>query len=125
MLPCFSIGFAEGAQQLTDADRRPYAAVGLLAGAAWQVLYRRDLATRLTLPVVGACFIIASVLISGDEFMTGDDALGLPSVLLYCVGVLCGLVLTEHHLRWQDRRAEAEELSLPAAPGPSRGSAPR
>ncbi len=123
MLPGFGLGFGVAGQEFLDADRVPFAVAGLVLGAAWQVLYRRDLVDRLIVPTVALCVGVGLTLVSGQEFVFDDETGSAESVLLYVGGVLAGLVLGEQLLRWQDRRAE--ELRLRAAPGPSPGSAPR
>jgi ABC-type nitrate/sulfonate/bicarbonate transport system permease component len=125
MLPCFGLGFGAAGQELLRADRAPFAVAGLVLGAAWQLLYRRDLVDRLIVPTVVMCVVVGLRLVSGEELLVDDEAVSPESVLLYVGGVLAGLILAEAYLRRRDRRAEVEELSLPAAPGPSRGSAPR
>jgi hypothetical protein len=112
LLPVWGMGFARGVQALTDVDRVSFAVVGLVVGAAWQLLYRRDLAERLTFPAVAVCLAVGATLVSGEAIVIGDEALPAQSVLLYAGGVLVALVLTE---RWLRR----------GAPAPSHAPAPR
>ena len=89
--------FGHGAQLL-------HLTFGLAGGIAWQLLYRRDLVSRLSLitAVWGVAAVVA--LVAGAPVKpTGQlvsDGLGV-------FGVLLGLVQTEQWLRWRDRRDDA------------------
>lgn len=107
----------------TDAERAPYVVLGLAAGAAWQLLYRRDLVSRLTFPVVaGAVALLVSVL-PGGELRLGDSPAEGRALAIHFFCILVGLVLAEQHLRRQDRRAG--EVSPGEAPVTSRGTGSR
>lgn len=71
--------------------------LGLVLGALWQVLSRRDLADRLTL---------LSVLTVGSATLSLVPGLRVSLVqLLSSMGVIAGLVLTERFLRQREARA--------------------
>ncbi|MFD1246236.1 hypothetical protein ACFQ3F_00405 [Nocardioides ginsengisoli] len=112
LLPTFGMGLAQAVQAPADVGRVPFVVAGLLAGAGWQLLYRRDLAERLTFPAVAVSIAVGVTLVSGEEIALGDRTVSAESVLLYAGGVLVALVLTE---RWLRR----------AAPEPSPAPAPR
>lgn len=90
--------------------------VGCLAGAAWQVLYPRDLASRLTLFAVA--LLAAGVL----QAFTGDpvDLAPVWRENWAAAGVLVGLVVATHayRSRWLARLADAR----PGRPGPAQPS---
>lgn len=79
-------------------------AVAIVAGAAWQLVYRRDLADRLELL---SWLLLASVVLVGVlSLLPGvDDDPGATEVSRFVagVGVVAGLVLTEQCLRRRDR----------------------
>lgn len=107
--------------RLGEAGRAPLLVLGLAAGAAWQLLFRRDLLPRLTWPAAFGGVVVAVAIARGEPIALGDDAAETSARLLYSFGVLCGLVAAEQYLRWRDRRAE--RLSLEEGPATSRGSA--
>ncbi len=119
-LPACGIGFGQGGQALFDAERVPYVLAGAVMGAAWQLLYRRDLVARLTWPALMACLVVGTTLVSREEFERSDETMTAESAVLYFVALLAALVLTEQFLRWQDRRVSAE-----AAPATTPGTASR
>lgn len=106
-----------------DTGRAPYLVLGLAAGAAWELLYRRDLVPRLTVPLALGGLAVAIAVATGDPITLGETAAETNARLIYFFGVLCGLVLAEQYLRRQDRRAG--RLSPEEEPGTSRGSASR
>lgn len=92
--------------------------VGVVAGAAWQVLCRRDLVDRLQ----WLCgLVVLAVLV-------GALSIGDPPRLVdgYPIGVVAGLVLAEAAWRLRDRRA-VDRVAPPTpgepAPRPSPGNA--
>ena len=119
MLPAFGLGFGTAGHELFDAGRVPFAVAGLVLGAAWQLLHRRDVVDRLTVPTVLACSAVGLVLATRQELVLGDEAASAEAVLLYAGGVLAGVVLAEQYLRRRDR------LSPEAAPATTRGTASR
>jgi hypothetical protein len=74
---------------------------GVMVGACWQVLGRRDLADRLLWPAV--LIVPASLLFL---VRSGDYRPAMAQALL---GVVAGLVLAEQLLRLRDRRLSARE----------------
>lgn len=93
--------------------------VGVLIGALWQVLARRDVAGRLTgLALLGLIIGISWALPSnaGQESLTVDlDA------ALYLLGVACSVVLTEQVLR----RRDLGPVTLDMVHAPENDSTPR
>ncbi|MCX6398612.1 MAG: hypothetical protein NTX33_01610 [Propionibacteriales bacterium] len=75
-------------------------ALGLGAGAVWQLLYRRDLVDR-SWPVAIAWALISGMSIV-EEGEIGIDA--STTTLVYFGCVILGLVLCERFLRWRDGR---------------------
>lgn len=71
------------------------------AGVAWQLLFRRDLVSRLTLMAVVVTVGVIATLASRQEFVWQDMDTGG----LYAIGVLLGLIYSEHFQRWRDRTA--------------------
>lgn len=118
MLPFIGMLLSQGAAALTGADRAAYLFGGLLVGAAWQLLHRRDLADRLVFPVVLTLVALGFAVVRGEPIELAEDTAGPEAVLLYVAGILAALVLTEQQLRHRERRA----LSA-GAPARSRGSA--
>jgi hypothetical protein len=102
LLPAFGLGFGTAGHELFGAGRVPFAVAGLVLGAAWQLLYRRDVVDRLTVPTVLACLAVGFVLASGEVLVVGDESAPTEGVLLYGGGVLAGLVLAEQYLRRRD-----------------------
>ena len=96
-----AVGRGLGSDGLTSGTLLAVVGAGLLCGAAWQLLYRRDLVDRLT--YFSAFFVVGialpAVLPGGN--MTSEPA---GSVFALC-GVLTGLVYTE---QWLRGRAEHE-----------------
>ncbi|WGY02349.1 hypothetical protein QI633_00995 [Nocardioides sp. QY071] len=123
MLPTFGLGFGSAGQVLFGADRLPFALAGLVLGAVWQLLVRRDLVARLTVPAVFACIGVGVVLLSREELVTDEPAYSIEGLVLYLGGVLAGLVLTEQYLRRQDRLSG--RLSPEAAPATTLGTSSR
>ena len=81
------------------AERASFFVVGLLAGAVWQLLFRRDLTSRLTFMAVLVGVGVVATLAAREAFVWDDmDAAGL-----YSIGILLGLIYTENYLRWRDR----------------------
>ncbi|MBM0123854.1 hypothetical protein [Pimelobacter simplex] len=106
-----------------DAGRAPSLVLGLAAGAAWQLLHRRDLVSRLALPVVAGGLGVAIAVVAGEPIMLGDTRAETTGMLVYAFCVLVGLVLAELRLRRQDRRAG--EVSPAGAPATSPGTGSR
>ncbi len=107
-----TLGLAMGIQQAVAY------VLGLGAGVAWQLLYRRDLVDR-------GWFIAVVFSIGAAMNLVNDGDIGIDAstaTLVYLACVVVGLVLCERFLRWRDARAAA-----PAVPGDAtrRTSAPR
>ncbi|MBM7517289.1 hypothetical protein [Nocardioides nitrophenolicus] len=89
--------------------------LGVAAGAAWQLLYRRDLVARLTLPVGAALVAVLVQAVQGEPITLGEPGTDTTARLTYALAVLGGLLATEQVLRRrEERRAE----------GPGRGTMP-
>ncbi len=74
---------------------------GLAAGVVWQLLSRRDLTARLTFMAVLVTIGVLATLAARQEFVWEDmDTAGL-----LAIGILLGLIYTEHYQRWRDRTA--------------------
>ncbi len=105
------------------ADAR-WAAACLVSGIVWQLVFRRDLADRLTmicvLVAVGAV-LGAGVNLAFDAHAVTESSASSLGAVLAC---LSGLVLTEQALRFRDlrewrrakRAAAAAEEAVPARP---------
>ncbi|WP_408897680.1 hypothetical protein ACJ5H2_00900 [Nocardioides sp. R1-1] len=121
VVPLFALVAAANVHGIQDAARAPYAVLGLAGGAAWQLLDRRDLAARLTWPVVFGGVGLLVALAAREPLVLGDTRAESLGRAIFGFGVLCGLVLTERYLRWRERRAE--RLSPEEGPATTRGSA--
>ncbi|TNM38603.1 hypothetical protein FHP29_15350 [Nocardioides albidus] len=121
IVPLFALVAAANVHQHQDAGRAPYAVLGVAGGAAWQLLDRRDLAARLTWPVVFAGAALVLALAANEPLVLGDTAAQTQGRLIFAFGVLSGLVLTEDVLRWRDGRAA--RLSPEEGPATTRGTA--
>lgn len=92
-------------------------AVCLATGAAWQLVFRRDLADRLMRICAWAAVAIVGALVlqlSIDSRVFSDAPGGFTAI----VGLLSGLVLTEHGFRHREERrpVAAAEDTVPARP---------
>lgn len=123
MVPAFGSIVVSEMADAADAGRTPSLVLGLAAGAAWQLLYRRDLASRLTWPVLVGGIAVTWSIVAGEPITLGDDAGDTKFRLIYFFAVVAGLVLTEQYLRWQERRAG--RLSPAEAPATNPGTGPR
>ena len=111
LVPWFSGGVASLVGSSTGADRVSSLLVGLAAGAVWQLLFRRDLVSRLTFMAVVVTVGVLATLAAREEFVWQDmDTAGL-----YAIGVLLGLIYTEHYQRWRDGAVVRQSLD----PSPS------
>lgn len=89
------------AADVTGADRVSSFALGLVGGVAWQLIHRRDLASRLWVLSVLVGFGVGASLVTRSPIIWSDmDTTGL-----YAIGVLLSLVWTEHVQRWRERSA--------------------
>ena len=79
---------------------------GLAAGAAWQLLYPRYLASRLTFIAVLVIIGVIVNLAARREFVWED----MDTVGLLAIGILLGLIYTEHYQRWRDRTARKQPV---------------
>ena len=101
LVPWFSGAMASAFDSAVDAPRVSNFVVGLAAGVIWQLIYRRDLTSRLTFMAVCVTGLVATVLVSRSEFEWSD----MNTAGLLCIGILLGLIYTEHFQRWRDRTA--------------------
>ena len=85
----------------TNAERVSFFLTGLVAGAVWQLLHRRDLAARLLFMAVLVTVGVIANLAARQEFVWED----MDTVGLLAIGILLGLVYTEHYQRRRDRTA--------------------
>jgi uncharacterized membrane protein len=73
----------------------------------WQLLFRRDLTSRLTFMGVVVTVGVIATLVSRQEFFWQD----MDTVGLYAIGVLLGLIYTEHYQRRRDRVDARQSLN--------------
>lgn len=106
LVPWFSGGIASVAGNATGADRVSAFIIGLAAGAVWQLLCRRDLASRLTFMAVVVTVGLIATLAARQAFVWED----MNTAGLHAIGILLGLIYTEHYQRWRDR-AERKQVS--------------
>jgi len=106
LVPWFSSATASIIASVTNAERVSFFLTGLAAGAAWQLLYRRDLASRLTFMAVLVTIGVIANLAARREFGWED----MDTVGLLAIGILLGLVYTEHYQRWRDRSASKQPV---------------
>jgi Na+-translocating ferredoxin:NAD+ oxidoreductase RnfA subunit len=99
LVPWFSGGVGSLIGYATGAERASAFVVGIAAGAAWQLLYRRDLTSRLTFMAAVVTIGVIATLAAHGEFVSEDAE----TAGLYATGILIGLIYTEHYQRWQDR----------------------
>lgn len=115
-MPWLTGGLVTVVSDATGATRVPSFLLGLAAGAAWQLVNRRDLASRLLLLSVLAGIGVTVALVSRSPLDWSDmDTSGL-----YAIGLLLGLVWTEHLLRWQEVRTSSRRPASPSATRPDR-----
>lgn len=104
LVPWFSGAVASVIAGATDAERVSFFLTGSVAGAVWQLLYRRDLASRLLFMAVLVSVGVIANLAARQEFVWED----MDTVGLLAIGILVGLVYTEHFQRWRDRTASKQ-----------------
>lgn len=91
---------------VTGADRVSAFTIGVLGGVVWQLLFRRDLTSRLTFMAVVVTVGVIVTLATRHEFVWQDmDTAGL-----HAIGILLGLIYTEHYQRWRDRTVARDSL---------------
>ena len=106
LVPWFSGGVASVVGDTTGADRASFLIIGLAAGVVWQLLFRRDLTSRLTFMAVVVTVGLVATLATRQAFVREDiDTAGL-----HAIGILLGLIYAEHYQRWRDR-AERKPVS--------------
>lgn len=110
LVPWFAGGVANIVSDAAGAERATHFAVGVLAGMAWQLLCRRDLTSRLTFMAGLVGFGIVAVLATREPIVWDD----MDTVGLYAIGILLGLIYTEHYQRLRDR---AHARAVPFAEG--------
>ena len=85
----------------------PYLVTGLAAGAVWQLLFRRDLTSRLTFMAVLVTIGVFATLVAREEFVWQDMDTGG----LLAIGILLGLIYTEQYQRWRERATEHQRAA--------------
>ena len=105
LVPWFSSALASTIATATNAERVSFFLTGLAAGAVWQLLNRRDLASRLTFVAVLVTVGVIANLAARREFVWDD----MDTVGLLAVGIFLGLVYTEHYQRWRERTASKRQ----------------
>jgi hypothetical protein len=116
VVPWFSGGVASLVGNATGADRVSAFIIGVAAGAVWQLLFRRDLASRLTFMAVVVTVGVLATLAAHQEFVWQDmDTIGL-----HAIGILLGLIYTEHYQRWRDHAAVPQSLDRSQTTTPKR-----
>lgn len=106
LVPWFSSAVASTIAGATHAERVSFFLTGLAAGAVWQLLYRRDLTSRLTFIAVLVTVGVIAKLAARREFAWEE----MDTVGLLAIGILLGLVYTEHYQRWRDRTASKQPI---------------
>jgi hypothetical protein len=106
-IPYVSTGVATVVARHVEAPRVVHLSIGVAAGVLWQLLNRRDLASRLTFPAVLISVGVVAMLVSGSAFEWDD----MNTAGLLWIGVVLGLIYTEHVQRWWDRTAWRRELT--------------
>ncbi|HLN79061.1 MAG TPA: hypothetical protein VK204_18605 [Nocardioidaceae bacterium] len=106
LVPWFSGEVASLVGNATGADRVSAVIIGLAAGAVWQLLFRRDLTSRLTFMAVVVTVGLIATLATRQDFVWED----MNRAGLHAIGILLGLIYTEHYQRWRDR-AERKSVS--------------
>lgn len=91
-----------------DLERAVWYVAGLAAGVVWQLLYRRDLTSRLTLAAVCTGLAMTSALVSRTDIVWDD----MNTEGLYAFGTLLGLIFAEQYLRRRDRSPRSQPGSL-------------
>jgi ABC-type cobalamin transport system permease subunit len=104
-VPWFSASIAASIDNHLSAPRVTHFVVGFAAGVIWQLLYRRDLTARLSLMAVCVTGFVVGMLVTRSEFQWQD----MTTTGLLLVGILLGLIYTEHFQRWRDRTAWRRE----------------
>lgn len=99
LIPWFSGGVTCIVVDLLGAPRVTNFLVGIAAGVSWQLLYRRDLTSRLTFVAVFATLSIVGFLVTRSAFEWND----MNTTGLLMLGILLGLIYAEHFQRWRDR----------------------
>lgn len=108
-LIALGVGRAAGDQVTPPGDLLVVAVAGLVCGAAWQLLYRRDLVDRLT--YFAAFFVVSMALLAVlPDGQVSDATVGTTIAL---TGVLAGLVYTEQWLRDRAERAAGLRVAAP------------
>lgn len=107
LAPWFSGGIASLISSATNTDRVPFLLTGLAAGTVWQLLFRRDLTSRLTLMAVLVTIAMFATLVAREEFVWEDMDTGG----LLAIGILLGLIYTEQYQRWRDRATEHQRAT--------------
>jgi hypothetical protein len=106
-LLAFGVGRASGNEVPPPGEVLVVAGVGLVCGAAWQLLYRRDLVDRLT--YFAAFFVVSMGLVAVlPDTHVRSGSVG--ATIALC-GVLAGLVYTEQWLRGRAERAASQRVA--------------
>jgi hypothetical protein len=102
LVPWFAGSVAIVVADVTGAQRASFFLTGLAAGVGWQLLYRRDLVSRLTFMAVLMTVAVVGSLVTREDLVWEDmDTTGL-----LVIGVLLGLIHSEQYLRWRHDAVE-------------------
>jgi len=108
LVPWFAGGVANFLSVHLNAPHVSNFVVGVAAGVIWQLLYRRDLTSRLTFMSVCATGLVVGVLVTRSDFEWND----MNTTGLLFIGILLGLIHTEHLQRWRDRTVWRREVVM-------------
>jgi len=119
LVPWWAVAVGNVVGASAGAPRVSMFLAGVAAGVVWQLLFRRDLTSRLTVMAVLVTVGVVGALVARQEFVWRDMDRGG----LYAIGILLGLIYTEHYQRWRDRgfhwrpservKAQDEEVARP------------
>lgn len=100
LIPGIAGGIANLVAPMIGSPRAAWGLAGVIGGVLWQLAYRRDLVERLTFPVALVTVSGVMALLPNATFEMTDRG------VVFGLGVLVGLVWTEHWSRWRDRRPQ-------------------
>lgn len=110
LIPMFGSSLALFPAGVFQATRVPFFTTGVVVGVAWQLLYRRDLTSRLTLMASLLTISIVAALATRAPI----DRKDMNTDGLYWIGILIALIFTEQFQRSRDRRRDRVPGPAPA-----------